>query len=169
MSIFQMLYTQEMKPTEIAGRLNRSVSTITRELKRGIDEGNYNPILAEYAHLLQRRYQVPKLKVDNAVWKIIKPKLESRWSPEQIAQWLKSDYPEHTVSGKTIYIYVHFHMRGELKKLALKDLRQHGKKRKSAHSEQKRGKLKDITLIDERPPEIDSREVPGHWEGDLII
>ena len=169
MSIFQMLYTQEMKPTEIAGRLNRSVSTITRELKRGIDEGNYNPILAEYAHLLQRRYQVPKLKVDNAVWKIIKPKLESRWSPEQIAQWLKSDYPEHTVSGKTIYNYVHFHMRGELKKLALKDLRQHGKKRKSAHSEQKRGKLKDITLIDERPPEINSREVPGHWEGDLII
>jgi IS30 family transposase len=103
------------------------------------------------------------------VWKIIKPKLERRWSPEQIAHWLKSDYPEHIVSGKTIYNYLHFHMRGELKKLALKDLRQHGKKRKTAHTEQKRGKLHDITLIDERPPEINSRTVAGHWEGDLII
>lgn len=169
MSIFQMLYTQKMKPTEIAVKLNRSVSTITRELNRGADKGNYNPLLGEYNHLLQRRYQVPKLKIDNTVWKIIKPKLVARWSPEQIAQWLKSDYPEYIVSGKTIYNYLHFHMRGELKKLALKDLRQHGRKRKTVHSEQKRGKLNDITLIDERPPEINSRAVPGHWEGDLII
>jgi IS30 family transposase len=52
MSIFQMLYTQRMKPTEIAATLNRCVSTITREHKRGSDEGQYNPLLAEYDHLL---------------------------------------------------------------------------------------------------------------------
>ena len=156
-----------MIPTEIAIRLNRTVSTITRELKRGEDDGNYNPLLAEYEHLLQRRYQVPKLKIDSKAWKVIKLKLEIRWSPDQIAKWLKSDYPEYTVSGKTIYNYLHLHMRGELKKLALKELRQHGKRRKAASYEQKRGKLKDITLIDERPPEINSRTVPGHWEGDL--
>jgi IS30 family transposase len=100
---------------------------------------------------------------------VIKPKLESRWSPDQIAKWLKNHYPEHSVSGKTIYNYLNFHMRGELKKLTLKDLRQHGKKRKASNSDEKRGKLKDITLIDERPPEINARIVHGHWEGDLII
>ena len=141
MSIFQMLYTKRMKPSEIAIKLDRSVSTITRELKKGTDDGNYNPFLAEYEHLLQRRNQCPHIKIDNEGWKIIKPKLELRWSPDQIEKWMKSDYPERSVSGKTIYNYIHFHMRGELKKLALKDLRQHGKKRKAANTEEKRGKL----------------------------
>jgi IS30 family transposase len=109
------------------------------------------------------------LKIDNNRWNIIKPKLEIRWSPDQIAKWMKNEYPEHSMSGKTIYNYVHFHMRGELKQIALKDLRQRGKKRKVSLSSEKRGKLQGITLIDERPIEVDSREVPGHWEGDLII
>ena len=169
MEIFKGLYTEKLPPTAIAEHLNRSVSTITRELKRGEDEGSYNPFLAEYFHLVQRKYQCPKLKIDNEAWKLIKPKLETRWSPDQIAQWLKTEYPTYTMSGKTIYNYIHFHMRGELKKLALHDLRQHGKKRKTVNSEERRGKLKDITLIDERPPEVNSRTVPGHWEGDLII
>jgi len=169
MSIFQMLYTKQLKPSEIALRLNRSVSTITRELDRGKDNGSYNPILAEYEHLKQRRYQCPKLKIDNDAWRLIKPKLQLRWSPEQIAEWLKTEYPIHTVSGKTIYNYVHFHMRGELKKLALQDLRQRGKKRKDSDKAEKRGKIPEMTLIDQRPEEINSRTVPGHWEGDLLI
>jgi IS30 family transposase len=51
-----MLYIQRLTPTDIAEKLNRSVSTITRELKRGKDEGFYCPLLAEYEHLKQRRY-----------------------------------------------------------------------------------------------------------------
>jgi IS30 family transposase len=169
MSIFHMLYTQQLKPSKIALELNRSVSTITRELKRGKDDSNYNPLLAEYEHLKQRRYQCPNLKIDNETWKLIKPKLELRWSPEQIAKWLNKEYPTNTVSGKTVYNYVHFHMRGELKKLALKDLRRRGKRRKAVNAAEKRGKIQDMTLIDHRPPEINSRIVPGHWEGDLLI
>ena len=59
-------------------------------------------------------------------------------------------------------------MKGELKKLALQELRQKGKKRSTKGAE-KRGKLANITLIDERPEEVNTRKVPGHWEGDLII
>jgi IS30 family transposase len=59
-------------------------------------------------------------------------------------------------------------MKGEFKKLAILELRQKGKKR-TKRGEEKRGKLANITLIDERPEEVDSRGVPGHWEGDLII
>ncbi len=61
-------------------------------------------------------------------------------------------------------------MRGELKKIALKRFKTARKRSvKSQKKSETRGKLKDITLIDERPIEINSREVPGHWEGDLII
>jgi IS30 family transposase len=169
MSIFKMLYVQKFKPRQIAVQLNREGSSITREIERGSTEGSYSPILAEYAHLLQRRQQCPKLKVDAVTWKLIRPKLELRWSPEQIAEWLNEEYPANTVSGKTSYNYVHFHMRGELKALALRDLRQRGKKRKAANTMEKRGKLQEITLIDSRPPSVDTREVPGHWEGDLLI
>lgn len=169
MKIFQMYHIQHLKITEIAPRLDRNSSSISREIERGMDSGSYNPFLAEYDHLKQRRHQCPKLKIDTDTWKLIKPKLELRWSPNQIAEWLIRDYPTHIMSGKTIYNYIHFHMRGELKKLALKDLRQRGKKRKSSKEVEKRGKIKEMKLIDDRPPEIDSREVPGHWEGDLII
>jgi len=169
MGIFQMYHIQRLSKSKIALEMGRAVSSISREIKRGTDSGSYNPFIAEYSHLLQRRYQCPSLKIDSTAWRLIKPQLELRWSPDEIAKWLKRDYPEHCMSGKTIYNYIHFHMGGSLKKLALNDLRQRGKKRKSSTSVDKRGKIQDITLIDERPIEVDSRAVPGHWEGDLII
>ena len=169
MCIFNLLYIQKQNASGIAHNLNRSVSTITRELKRGLDNGNYSPLLAEYEHLRMRKNQCPKLKIDTFTWNLIKPKLEIRWSPDEIAKWIKKEYPYKAMSGRTIYNYLHFHMRGELKKLALKDLRHHGKQRKAMNTNEKRGKLKDITLIDERPVEVNARMVPGHWEGDLII
>jgi len=169
MDIFKMFHVKHLSKTKIAKELNRSASSISREIKRGKDSDSYNPFVAELDHLQRRRYQSPKLKIDAVRWNLIKPKLEMRWSPDQVAKWLKKEYPHKSMSGKTIYNYVHFHMRGELKKVALKDLRQRGKKRKTSSLGEKRGKLQGMTLIDERPVEVAAREVPGHWEGDLII
>jgi len=59
-------------------------------------------------------------------------------------------------------------MLGELKKLALKELRRKGKKRRAVGGKDGRGRLRNMTRIDERPKEIDSRDVPGHWEGDFV-
>jgi IS30 family transposase len=59
-------------------------------------------------------------------------------------------------------------MKGELQKLALQELRQKGKKR-TKKGEETRGRLANITLIDESPIEVNERSIPGHWEGDLII
>ena len=164
MAIFQMIYTKRLKPSQIASNLGRKTSSITREIKRSTDDGYYNPLLAEYEHLRQRKNQCPKLKIDSKAWQLIKPKLEIRWSPQQIAKWPEINYPKDKVSDKTIYNYVHFHIRGELKKLALKDLRLKVKKRKSANKDEKRGKLKDITLIDERPAEILCKKIWGKLE-----
>jgi IS30 family transposase len=61
-------------------------------------------------------------------------------------------------------------MKGELKKAALGDLRQKGKKwRKNTETAQNRGKISEMTLAGERPEEAAGRAIGGHWEGDLII
>jgi IS30 family transposase len=169
MDLFKLYHIEKLNKKQIADRLHRSPSSIGRELEKGNDSGAYNPFVSEILHLQARKYQCPKLKVSSTVWNLIKPKLELRWSPEEIAQWLMAEYPEHTMSGKTIYNYVHFHMKGELKKMALSELRQRGKARKQYEKGDKRGKIPEMTLIDERPDEAVGREVPGHWEGDLII
>jgi IS30 family transposase len=169
MDLFRLFHAGKLNQTQIARKLNRSVSGISRELSRGSDSGAYNPFISEMLHLNARRHQCPQLKVPGKTWNLIKPKLELRRSPEEIARWLAAEYPEYTVSGKTIYNYVHFHMKGELKKLALSELRQRGKSRKKREQGDNRGKIPGMTLIDERSEEVTGREVPGHWEGDLII
>ena len=169
MDIFRLLYVERLKPAYIGKQLNRSPSSISREIARGIDQGAYNPFIAEIRHLEARKTQRPPLKMTAKAWLLVKPKLELRWSPEQIARWLKSEYPEHTMSGKTIYNYVYVHLKGELKKVALEDLRRRGKARKKGGRVEKRGKIPAMTLIDQRPPAINARTVAGNWEGDLII
>jgi IS30 family transposase len=92
----------------------------------------------------------------NEAWTRVKSQLEKRWSPEEVATWLKQEYPFYAMSGKTIYTYIFFPMKGELKKRALQDVRLRGK------AGEKRGKIPDMTPIDSRPGEINAREVPGH-------
>jgi IS30 family transposase len=169
MDIFRLLYGEKQTESKIAALLGRRPSTIGREIEKGMDRGMYNPLMAEMEHLRARKQQGTKLKIDEEVWALIKPQLEQRWSPEEIAKWLKARYPDHSMSGKTIYNYVRFHMKGELKKLALDDLRHRGKARKKGNTAEKRGKIPEMTLIDTRPAEINARTVAGHWEGDLII
>ena len=155
----------------IAERVGVSQSTISRELKKGSDRGSYNPFLAqrEYHYRAQRRR--PQLKIDCPTWNVIEHHLALRWSPYQIASFLRNQANDATVvvvSEKTIYNYLHFHMKGELQRLALEELRQKGKRRKK-RNEDTRGKLSNIRLIDDRPEDVNGRIVPGHWEGDLLI
>jgi IS30 family transposase len=167
MEIFRLCYKEGMKRSEIAEALCRSPSSIGNEIAKGINhKGEYDPVVANDKNISARKSQVPQLKMTEAAWKLTEKKLELHWSPEQIEKWLKKEYPIHSMSAKTIYDYIHVHMKGELKKLALKDLRLKGKKRKS---EEKRGKIPDMTLISERPPSVEDRNVVGHWEGDLIM
>lgn len=159
--------TQEV----VAQRLGVSQSTISRELQKGADRGSYNPFLANRHSCLRAQNRRPKLKINAPTWKIIENHLAIHWSPFQIADFLQhspKDVTVVSVSEKTIYNYLHFHMKGELQRLALQELRQKGKKR-TQKGEEKRGKLQNMTLIDERPVEINARTLPGHWEGDLII
>ena len=93
-------------------------------------------------------------------------------SPEQIAGWLRLAYPDNEamqVSHETIYRALYVQGRGALKRELTRHLRR-GRSRRYARSQSSRkGKLTDMVMISERPPEVEDRAVPGHWEGDLLM
>jgi transposase, IS30 family len=155
----------------IANKIGVYQSAISRELKKGLDRLSYHPMLAQRQTVERANRRIPELKIDNLTWTVIANHLAIHWSPYQIADFLHMNEKNDKVvpvSEKTIYNYLHFHMKGELQKLALQELRQKGKPRKKAGTET-RGKLTNMALIDGRPDEINNRTIPGHWEGDLII
>ncbi len=99
--------------------------------------------------------------------------LNNDCSPEQIRLRLKRDYPQEKnmhISMESIYNHIYIRVKPELKAVLIDHLRQQKKRRgkvgKSAHN---RGFISDRIFIDERPAEVKSRLIPGHWEGDLIM
>jgi IS30 family transposase len=105
--------------------------------------------------------------------RVVAGKLKRNWSPEQIARWLKLEYPgDETmhVSHETIYRSLYVQARGALKKELMTHLRYQRLMRqaKSVRSQGGRGKIADAVSISERPATVQDRAVPGHWEGDLL-
>jgi IS30 family transposase len=102
-------------------------------------------------------------------------KLKALWSPEQIAGWLKYTYPDdenYQVSHETIYKSLYIQARGALKKELLQHLRRKRMMRHGRGHTQKtptHGRIKDTVSIRQRPPSVEDRAVPGHWEGDLLV
>jgi len=106
---------------------------------------------------------------------VVSERLQDDHSPEQIAGWLQLRYPDNEamqVSHETIYRALYVQARGALKQELTRHLRR-GRSRRYARSQsskgQGQGKLTGMVMISERPPEVDSRAVPGHWEGDLLM
>jgi IS30 family transposase len=159
----------------IAENINRSPSTISREIKRN---GGYDSYRATHAdHAAWDRAHRPKrckLACNRALSQTVATKLQLNWSPEQIAGWLKIEYPEdesNHVSHETIYRSLFVQARGVLKKELQQYLRSQRAIRRSKHASLKRDGLGQITnaiSIRERPASVEDRAVPGHWEGDLI-
>ncbi len=112
---------------------------------------------------------------NRALARIVASKLRLEWSPEQIAGWLKRTYlgdENYQVSHETIYRSLFIQARGALKKELLQHLRQTRAMRRSRHHTQKtddHGRISNAISISERPPSVEDRAVPGHWEGDLIF
>lgn len=98
----------------------------------------------------------------------------SAWSPEQISQRLKVDFPEDPtmrISHEAIYQALYVQGRGALKRELSACLRSGRALRLPRERSRNRGKsfLTDALMIGDRPADIDDRAVPGHWEGDLIL
>ena len=160
----------------IATTLGRAPSTVSREIKRNGGQENYRANQADQAAWNRgHRPKVCKLVHNRALARIVAMKLRMLWSPEQIAGWLKHTYPcdeSHHVSHETIYRSLFIQARGALKKELLAHLRRTRGMRRSRHYTQKtaiHGQIIDAVSISERPPGVEDRAVPGHWEGDLVF
>jgi IS30 family transposase len=155
----------------IGRHLRRSPSTISRELKRNCARGRYNPHAAQ-RQAEQRRARPKAFKLDGAeLREIVQSKLCLKWSPEQISLHLAGRFaerPEMTVAFETIYtaLYrenpltagLHVHLR----------TRRRFRKPRGLVG-QRAPRICHMTMIDQRPAEVDDRLQLGHWEGDLIV
>ena len=159
---------------QIAGRLGRAPSTISREIGRN-GGSRYRACDAEaLARRRARRPKRAKLARCRRLRRVVEAKLALNWSPQQIARFLAEEYPddpEMWVSHETIYMSLFIQGRGALRRELHQCLRTGRATRRPKGSRQPdgRGILRDMVLISERPAEVEDRAVPGHWEGDLIF
>ena len=166
--------------------LNKSFSAIALELKvhkttisrevNSYPEPKYDALEAHTSALLKRvnrRYGKCKILRNLKLMEYAHQKLKKRWSPDQISVSLKREFPHDKsmqVSHESIYLYIYLHSKKELKDMLISELRQKRKLRGNVRrGADKRTTIKDPIRIDERPSEVAGREIPGHWEGDLVM
>lgn len=180
---------------KIAMELGRAPSTVMREIERnafcygryrqryrfgapkvgGRDaKPRYNATGAQArAQQRARRSKPGKLAVNERLHDEVQARLLDKDSPEQIARRLRLDFPddaEMRVSHETIYQAIYVQGRGSLRRELHQCLRTGRALRKpQRRADTRRGRIPGMVNISERPPEVEDRAVPGHWEGDLIL
>ena len=179
----------------IARSIGRASSTVKRELERNMGQRyrtrpqlgagprlgrprtrpwDYRPSLAQHrAQVKASRPKPAKLATNLPLRDLVQAKLIERLSPEQIAAELRREFPDNPemwVSHETIYQSIYVQARGALRRELAVYLRTGRALRKPRRkSEERRGRIAGMVNISERPPEVEDRAVPGHWEGDLIV
>jgi transposase, IS30 family len=158
---------------EIAAVLGRSPSTIGREIARNGGRARYRSLRAEQrAQRCARRPKATRLSARPGLLAAVEEGLEGFWSPEQISARLKHDHrddEEMRISHETIYRSLYVQSRGELRWQLSKKLRTGRRTRRARGRVETRGQISEMVPIAQRPPEVDERRVPGHWEGDLLV
>jgi len=160
----------------IARALGRSHTTVSREICRCGGRRRYRAHSADReAWLRARRSRPTRFELCPELRRVVEGRLRADHSPEQIAGWLRLAYPDNEamqVSHETIYRALYVQSRGALKRELHRHLRK-GRLRRYARSQsskrQGQGRRTDMVMISERPPEVEDRAVPGHWEGDLLM
>lgn len=152
---------------DIAKAMNRSVSSISEEIRNNSVKGIYAPEKAAqkaYVNRKYSKYQGMKIVQRPSLRDYVEEKLKEDWSPEQISHRIKRIETQFKyVSPKAIYKYV-YSPYGEL----LGDcLRYKGKKYRK--DDGKTTPLENRVFIDERPQYVDKRLEFGDWEGDFIV
>src|SRR3990167_2216348 len=166
---------QGLSQREIARMLGRSPSTISRELRRNRSlNWRYVAHVAQ-AHTRERRKvcrPARKLVLGNERFELVLHLLRERFSPEQIAgklRVMKINFEEAYVCRETIYKAIYAMPVGELRKELVQCLRQSKTTRRPrSGGVDRRGQIPEMVSIHVRPPEVEDRLMPGHWEGDLI-
>lgn len=160
---------------DIAQELGRDRTTVWRELRRNKNpDGDYHALMA-HARAAEdaRRPKAFKLR-NNQLCRVIERWMDQGWSPKLIAEVLARDHPDDTlmrVSHETIYKCLYVQTRGSLRADLHKRLSTKRASRKHRGPNPRRGVFSsgEEFKISDRPPEVEDRAVPGHWEGDLLL
>ena len=170
----EKMLAQHFSISQIALKLNRNKSTISREINKS--NTPYSSLNAEAfaaGKQYDRRWRKSKINQNPELKKFKYDHLKLKWSPDQIVTTLKRLFPNNkamNLSHESIYYHIYVHVKKELKKELIEQLRQkrnyRGNTRRGAD---KRTTIKDPIRIDERPIEVLDRVIPGHWEGDLVL
>lgn len=155
----------------IARVLGRAPSTLSRECARNTPRGQPYRASTAQTQAVARACQPRRPRKLHApwVWAYVQRHLKAGCSPEQIAGRLRRTYPDDRgpqLSTETIYAALSVLPRGALRRELLTALRQ--ARRPRARGTDRRGQLPTITPLAARPAAVTSRQVPGHWEGDLL-
>jgi IS30 family transposase len=175
--IIQTLLKEDKTKAYIAKKINRSRSTISREVNKLGDNPkvDYDAYLAHWSakdDYLNKR-NTDKISIHKKLRFYVYKGLLSQWTPEQIAGKLKLDFPNDpimSISHESIYRYIYTHPQASLNKKLIKLLVR--KKTRRRPPKKRRGtgsKIINQVSIDNRPKHIELREEIGHWEGDLMI
>lgn len=162
---------------EVARRVGRSASTVSRELARNArawDDG-YDPVMAHLrAHERARRPKAGKIEQSPWLRSFIQDRLNRRWSPEQIHLYLRRQHTSDAgrqVSVETIYQCLYRPREDGLSRALTRQLRtgRSMRRRQRRVNQRTRRFIASMLSIHDRPVTAQDRSQPGHWEGDLII
>ncbi|WP_327167527.1 IS30 family transposase [Streptomyces subrutilus] len=161
---------------QMARRLGRAASTVSREIARNGGRERYRAAAADMeAYQRARRPKVAKLSQLPALRAIVEEKLRLHWSPEQVSGWLRRRFPGDVamqVSHEAIYLALFDPRRRAAIDRALTQRLRTGRpirRPKGARKPSGRGIIRDMVPISARPVEIEDRVIAGHWEGDLVM
>lgn len=163
----------------IAKAIGRSPSSVSREINRNIPlKRSYRPRLANERALVKRTCRGRKLRLKTGfIRRYVSLGLKSGLSPEQIAGRLHLDHPTESISHEAIYQYIYSQIHREgwgYPKPHYQDLRPYLKRRHKRRGQKGMRGVQRIfrpkgPSIDDRPLEVETRKVLGHWEGDSVI
>jgi len=186
-ALIEMQLVEGMRPGAIARGLQRARSTVTREIRRNGWQspaelarrgstriaGGYRCVPADRRArvLAAKPRMLRKLLIGNPLWIMVVDHLRQGLSPAQIASTLARMPDPVRLCYETIYTALYAMPRGQLRSSLLGHMRRRHRARRARRGKEGRSKpsIPNMTLIDQRPLEVQMRLVPGHWEGDLII
>src|SRR4030081_173627 len=156
---------------QIAATLDRSPSSLSRELKRNSGrQVGYKPTYAQ-EQAGCRRWKGARLERDAALRTLVLDGLARGWSPEQIAGRLKQQKAATTISHESIYRFIYAQIR-RTNDGAWRNYLPRAKYKRGSQRRHKRSSddlIKGRVSIALRPTAVDSRRTFGHWEADLML
>ena len=171
----ETLLKEHFSPTQIAKKLDRTTSCITREINK-YPKNKYDAYFAtaNAAGLASdKHYLKSKINQNPILKKYVYQCIQRKWSPELISQILKKKYPNDKsiwVSHETIYLHIYRDAPKYIKEMLIQNLPQ-SRTYRGNHNRgtNRKATIKDQVRIDKRPNELNDRIIPGHWEGDLVL